>query len=168
MVDTDGMDFGSRFWMHKKHFLSVQSFRLARLFEANTRYQLVHQDLHEINCKHYKTLRCPPCYSNTFFQKISIPQRYQTCKPNFNQLYGSSSLIGFNHMIQELKHELLESSKQLPNIKLSKTVIYKSMQVFSNIPSTTRSISISNQAHIYETTQTLSKQYSNENKRVLL
>ena len=71
-------------------------------------------------------------------------------------------------MMQELKHELLEGSKQLQSIKLSKTVIYKSMQVFSNIPTTTRSISISNQAQIYVSTQTLSKQHSNENKRVLL
>ena len=23
MVDTNGMDFGSRFWMHEKHSLSV-------------------------------------------------------------------------------------------------------------------------------------------------
>ena len=39
--------------------------------------------------------------------------------------------------VQKLNHELLESSKQLPSVKLSKIVIYKSMQVFSNIPSTT-------------------------------
>ena len=39
--------FWLKVWMHEKHSLSVQSFRLARLFEANTRYQLEQQDLHE-------------------------------------------------------------------------------------------------------------------------
>ena len=48
-------------------------FRLARLFEANTRYQLVQQDLHENKLQALYTLRCPPCYSNTFYQKISRP-----------------------------------------------------------------------------------------------
>ena len=40
---------------------------------------------------------------------------------NFNKLYGSSPLIGLNYMMHELKHDLLESSKQLPSVKLSKT-----------------------------------------------
>ena len=39
--------FWLKVWMHEKYSLSVQSFRLARLFEANTRYQLVQQELHE-------------------------------------------------------------------------------------------------------------------------
>ena len=37
--------FCLKVWMHEKHSLSVQSFRLARLFEANTRYQPEQQRL---------------------------------------------------------------------------------------------------------------------------
>ena len=132
--------FWLKVWMHEKHSLSVQSLGQQGCLKQTQDINWYNKTYMKTNCKHYNTLRCPPCYSNTFYQKISRPQRYQTCKPNFNQLYGSSPLIGFNYMIQELKHELLESSKQLPSIKLSKTVIYKSMQVFSNIPSTTCSI----------------------------
>ena len=131
------MDFGSRFWMHEQSSYSVQSLGQQGCLKQTQDINWYSKTYMKINCKHYKTLRCPPCYSNTFYQKISRPQRYQICKPNFNQLNGSSPLIGFNYMMQELKHELLEGSKQLPSIKLSKTRIYKSMQVFSNIPTTT-------------------------------
>ena len=34
MVDTDVMDFGSGFWMHKQHSRLLQSFRLARFFKG--------------------------------------------------------------------------------------------------------------------------------------
>ena len=47
MVDTNGMDFGSRFLDAREVIPLSTEFRLARLFEANTRYQLEQQDLHE-------------------------------------------------------------------------------------------------------------------------
>ena len=50
---------------------------------------------------------------------------------NFNKLYGSSPLIGLNYMMQELKHDLLESSKQLPSIKLFKTIYQLPHEAFS-------------------------------------
>ena len=40
---------------------------------------------------------------------------------NFNKLYSSSPLIGLNYM-KKLNHDLLESSKELPSVKLSKTL----------------------------------------------
>ena len=47
MVDTNGMGFGSRVLDAREAFPLSTEFRLARLFEANTRYQPVQQDLHE-------------------------------------------------------------------------------------------------------------------------
>ena len=91
-------------------------FRLARLFEANTsinRYSKNH-------IKHIASIiRLYTVFlvAQTFYQKISRPQREQICNPSLNKLYGSSPLLGFNYMMQELKHDLLESSKQLQSIK---------------------------------------------------
>ncbi len=50
---------------------------------------------------------------------------------NFNKFYGSSPLIGLNYMVHELKHDLLESSKQLPSIKLFKTIYQLPHEAFS-------------------------------------
>ncbi len=50
---------------------------------------------------------------------------------SFNKLYGISPLIGLNYMMQELKHDLLEISKQLPSIKLFKTTYQLPHEAFS-------------------------------------
>ena len=41
--------------------------------------------------------------------------------------------LGFDYKRQELKHDLLESSEQLQNIEITKTMIYKTMLVFTHI-----------------------------------
>ena len=49
----------------------------------------------------------------------------------FQQALRSSPLIGLNYMMQELKHDLLESSKQLPSIKLFKIIYHLPHEAFS-------------------------------------
>ena len=46
MVDTNGMDFGSRIWMHEKHSLSVQSLG-KQGYVSKQEYQPVHQVLYD-------------------------------------------------------------------------------------------------------------------------
>jgi hypothetical protein len=61
MVDTNGMEFGSRCLDAREAFPLSTRFGLARLFEENTsmnRYSKTHTRTY---CKHYKALHCLPC-----------------------------------------------------------------------------------------------------------
>ena len=97
MVDTNGMGFGSSFGCTRSipSQYRVQASKVVSIIRLHTIFLV----------------------AQTFYQKISRPQREQICIPSLNKLYGSSPLLGFNYMMQELKHDLLESSKQLQSIK---------------------------------------------------
>ena len=69
MVDTNGMGFGSRFWMHEKHSLSVQGLGQQGCLKQTQDDNSSNKNYMKTNCKHYKTLHCLPCYSNTFTRK---------------------------------------------------------------------------------------------------
>ena len=70
-------------------------------------------------------------------------------------------------MIQEIKHDLLESSKQLKNNKLSKTMIFKHEYFFSiyHLPYVAFSVSNQTSTNLFEH-KTL-QQVQHWNKRVL-
>ena len=67
MVDTlEG--FGSRFWMHGKHSLLVQSFRLARFYMKHKCWEI--QRIYITNDKIDHTLESRlPCQHKVFFQE---------------------------------------------------------------------------------------------------
>ena len=131
MVDTNGMGFGSRFWMHEKYSLSVQGFWLARLFEANSSMNRYSKTYIRTYCNHYKTLHCLLVVQTPLPENIQTFRETNDANQIFNKLYGSSPLIGSNYMMQELKHDLLESSKKLPSIKLFKTIYQLPHAAFS-------------------------------------
>ena len=54
---------------------------LERLFEANTSMNWYNKTYIRTYCKHYKTLHCLPCCSNTFTRKYLDLKRDQLCKP---------------------------------------------------------------------------------------
>ena len=147
MVDTDGMDFGSRIWMHEKHFLSVQSLG-QQGYIRKQEYQPVHQVLYDQHIVNIIRLHTVFLVNQNLLleniQTLELPPMQTT----FHKLYGISPLMGLTYMMQQFKHDLLVNSKQLTSIKLSKLVIYKSMQVFSIIPFTTCNIFCSNQTPI--------------------
>ena len=69
MVDTNGMSFASRFWMHEKHSLSVQGLGQQGHLKQTQDENYSSKNYMKTNCKHYKTLHCLPCYPNTFTRK---------------------------------------------------------------------------------------------------
>ena len=78
--------------------------RLARLFEANTSMNQYSKTYIRTYCKHYKTLHCLPCCSNTLLENIQTLER-PIMQTKFQQALCISSLIGAKYMMQELKHE---------------------------------------------------------------
>ena len=105
-------------------------FRLARLFEANTSINRYSKTYIKTYCKHHKTLHCLPCCFKQFTKKYLDLRDTKHANQIFNKLYSSSLLIGFNYMMQELKHDLLESSKQLPSTTTCKITIHTIMYIF--------------------------------------
>ena len=150
MVDKNGIVFGSRIWMHEKHSLLVQSLGQQGCLKQTHDINWYNKAYMKTYCKHYKTLHCLPCRSNTFTRKYLDLRDTNHANQISTKLYGSSPLIGLNYMMQELTHDLLESSKQLQSIKLSNTMIYKNKHVFSIYHLPHVAFSVSNQIAINE------------------
>ena len=69
MVDTNGIGFGSRFWMHEKLSLSIQGLGQQDCLKQTQDDNQSSKNYMNFFCKHYKTLHYLPCYSNTFTRK---------------------------------------------------------------------------------------------------
>ena len=81
------------FWLKvldaREAFPLSTEFRLARLFEANTSINRYSKTYIRTYCKHYKTLHCHPCCSNTFTRKY-LDLRDSN---NANQISTSSTVV---------------------------------------------------------------------------
>ena len=129
MVDTGGMDFGSRFWMYKKHSLLVQILGQQGYYKQtslSTKIARVY-----INTWFDKTQTPTVFLVNTQLssKKLSRPlwTSYHATDIIAENPHSSSSLIAITYMINKLKHDILDSSKLLTSIKLLKTMIYKNL-----------------------------------------
>ena len=69
MVDTNGIGFGSRIMEAREAFPLSTRLWLARLFETNTSINYDNKTYIKTYCKHYKTLHCLTCCSNTLTRK---------------------------------------------------------------------------------------------------
>lgn len=114
MVDTYGMNFGSRFWMHEQHSRSVQSLGLASFQQA----QVNRHKKTITNFQHnYKTstlsslstkllLMRKPNFKTTNYEKLNnckLQRYFFTNKTLLNDLHAQTSLLNFSKQLIGIK-----------------------------------------------------------------